>query len=180
MKLTTEAQRKFVGQGFSLAFYEIQSKAKALPYNVAKKNEGAGFTLLELTIVLFIISLILGLSTVFFANLLPSSRLDATAKNISSTIRYARSLARISGEIQFVTIDFDSRKYGIEGRGEESIPSEINIKVIDPLSGEVSSGKYRLRFNTAWGIEGGTIVLWNKKRTVNIEVDPIVGAVVIK
>jgi len=140
----------------------------------------AGFTLLELIIVLFLISLILGLSTVFFANILPSSRFDATIREISATIRYARALAKVSGERKTITIDLDSGKYEIEGYGERGIPSNIDIKVKDPLSGEISTGKYQLVFNAVGDIEGGIIVLQDKKRIVDIEIDPVVGVAVVK
>jgi len=143
-----------------------------------KKNNG--FTLLELIIVLFLITLILGLSTIFFANILPSNRLNATVRDISATIRQARTLTRTHGERQAVTIDLDSKKYGIEGRGVKDIPSDIYIKVIDPLSGEIYSGKYQIVLHATGSIEGGTIVLWNNKKTVSIQMDPVVGSVVIK
>lgn len=140
----------------------------------------AGFTLLEVILVLFLISLILGLSTVFFANTMPTNRLNATAREISATIRYARTLARVNSERQTLTIDLDSKLYGIEGSASKNIPDDINIKIIDPLLGEVHNGKYSITFYETGGIEGGTIVLSTKKKTVNIELDPIVGSVVIK
>ncbi len=138
-----------------------------------------GFTLLELIIVLFLVTLILGLSTMFFANTLPSSKFNATIRDMSATIKHARSLAQIHGERQTVTIDLDSKKYGIEGRGAKDIPSDIYIKVIDTLSGEIHNGKYQIVLNATGG-EGGTIVLWNNKRSVSIQMDPIVGSIVIK
>jgi general secretion pathway protein H len=143
-------------------------------------RRGAGFTLLELIIVMLMVSLMFGLSSVLFTNMLPSVKLNSTAKKISATIRHARSLAKISGEVKTVVIDLDSKLFGIEDRSHEDIPSEIYIKVIDPLYGEVSTGTYRLTVNTTGGIEGGTIVVWNNKKTVRIEIDPIVGAVVVK
>ncbi len=139
-----------------------------------------GFVLLELIIVLFLITVILGISTVFFANTLPSNRFNATVRTISATIRQARSLAQIHSERQTVTIDLDSKKYSIEGHGFKDIPSDISIKVIDPISGEIWKGRYQLIVHATGSIEGGTIVLWNSKKTVSIQVDPIVGTVVIK
>ncbi len=139
-----------------------------------------GFTLLELIIVLFLMTLILGMATLFFANVLPSNRLNATVRSVSATIREARSLARIDGENQVVTIDFDSKKYGIEGRGSRDIPDDIYIKVLDPVAGEVQQGKYQFIFHPSGGIEGGTIVLWNAKKVVTIQPDPVAGSVVIK
>jgi len=129
---------------------------------------------------MLIASLVLGLSTVVFTNMLPSARLDATVRKISATVRHARSLAKVNGETENVIIDLDARRFGMEGRDYEAIPSDINIKVLDPLSGETSSGKYTLTVKATGGIEGGTIVVWSKKKTVHIDIDPIVGAVVVK
>jgi len=139
-----------------------------------------GFTLLELIIVLFLTTLILGISTVFFANTLPSSRFNATAREMAATIRYAKHLASIKGENQTLTIDLDSRTYGIEGHAHKNIPSHINLEVIDPLIGEILKGKYQIAFNVSGGIEGGTIVLYTDKKSVSIQLDPVVGSVVIR
>ena len=139
-----------------------------------------GFILLELIIVLFLVTLILGLSTIFFANILPSNKFNATVRNISTTIRHARSLAQIYGEKQTITIDLDSKKYELQGRGVKEIPSDIYIKVIDPMSGEIHEGKYQIVLYPTGGIEGGTIVLWNSKKTVSIQMDPVIGSLVIK
>jgi len=142
-----------------------------------KKNNG--FTLLELIMVLFLITLIIGLSAVFLGNTLPSSRFNATVRDISATVRHARSLAQTQGEVQTIILDLDTKQYGIEGRTIRDIPSDIYIKIIDPLSGEIQKGKYRFVLNAIGGAEG-TIVLWNNKRTVSIQMDPIVGTVVVK
>jgi general secretion pathway protein H len=143
-----------------------------------KKN--AGFTLLELIIVLFLITLIIGLSAVMFASFLPSSRFDSTVRNISATMKYARSLAHMSGEFQTVTIDLDAKTYGIEGKGSKDIPPGVNIKIIDPFAGEVDEGKYRFVLYPGGGVEGGTVALWTAKKSVRIELDPIAGSLIIK
>jgi len=140
----------------------------------------SGFTLLEVILVLFLMSLILGLSTIFFANTLPSNRLNATAREISATIRHARDLALINGEKQTMTINLDSRYYRLEGVSQKNIPSGITLKVIDPLLGEIRQGEYLLIFNATGAMEGGTIVLSTEKKTVTIQLDPVVGSVVIK
>ena len=139
-----------------------------------------GFILLELIVVLFLITLIMGITLIFFANFLPSNRLDATVRNISSTIKHARSLARINNQRQIVTIDLDAKQYGIEGREIKDIPADIGVKIIDPMSGEIFQGKYNFLLHVSGNIEGGTIILWNAKKSVNIQPDPIVGAVIIK
>ena len=120
------------------------------------------------------------MSTIFLLNALPSNKLNATARTLSATIRQARTLAQIHNEGKTVFIDLDSRKYGIEGLGSKDIPSEISIKVTDPMSGEILKGTYEISVHSGGGIEGGTIQLWTSKKAVSIQIDPVVGAVVIK
>lgn len=144
------------------------------------KLNKSGFTLLELIIVIFLITLMVGLSAVFFANTLPSGRFSATTRELAATIKQARHLAQLNGETQVLTINMDSRSYGIEGRGEKNLPSGLRLKVIDPLTGDITSGKYHMTFHSAGSTEGGTVVLWDNKRIANINIDPVAGAVIIK
>ncbi|NTU42212.1 MAG: prepilin-type N-terminal cleavage/methylation domain-containing protein, partial [Nitrospirales bacterium] len=68
------------------------------------RREG-GFTLLELIIVLFLITLILGLSTVFFTTSLSSGRLNSTAREMAAALRHARVMANMRGDSMLFTID---------------------------------------------------------------------------
>ena len=101
-----------------------------------------GFTLIELLIVIGLMTLILSLSTVFFANLLPSNRFKATVRDVSTTFRHARTLAQIHSEQQTVIFDLDTKRYGIDGRHTREIPSGVQIRIIDPIEGEILNGEY--------------------------------------
>ncbi len=142
-----------------------------------KKN---GFTLLEIIIVLALVTLILGLTSVFVAGFLPSARANAAGREISGMIRHARSLAQLNRESRSFVIDLDNRTYGIEGLAAKSFPPEARVRVIDPLSGEIFGGKYPIVFSPADGMRGGTIILSWGKKTIRIELDPIAGAVLLK
>jgi len=140
----------------------------------------AGFTLLELLVVLVLASFIAGLSAVFLANMLPSAKLAATARDISATIRIARALAQINGVAQAVTIDLDSKNYSLPGHGTKNIPSQVNVKVADPFAGDVFQGQYTIVAYSSGAVSDCTIVLWYRKKALSIQTDPVVGAVVIK
>jgi prepilin-type N-terminal cleavage/methylation domain-containing protein len=140
----------------------------------------SGFTLLELTVVIFLMGLALSISALFLARTTPSARLSAVGREISATIRQARSLAQVNGTMQAVLLNFDTRMYGIEGRGVRRIPPDIGIKVVDPLFGDIQTGTYRMLFDAAGGVEAATIDLWSNKRMMRIATDPIVGTVTLK
>ncbi len=87
-------------------------------------------------------------------------------------MRYAKILAKNNGEPQTVLINLDTGRYGIEGVQARTFLKGFNIRVTDPVTGEVSRGNYAVLFHGSGIAEGGTITLWNKKRTLNIELDP--------
>ena len=144
-----------------------------------EKNKN-GFTLIEITIVLFLGTLLLGLTTLFFAQTLASGRLTATARELSATIRHARSLARISDTRQVLTFDLDGREYGLSGRPSKKVPAPLVLKIVDPYQGEIHTGKYQMVVESHRGLEGGAFYLSSKKRTIQIQLDPIVGSVVLR
>jgi len=156
------------------------TRSLALPAQTEGICGEAGFTLLELIIVIFLITLMLGLSSVFFANTLPSARFDATAREIAATIRQAKHLAQRKGEKQIVTINMDAKSYGIEGRGEKKLPIGLDIKVIDPLAGDITNGNYPIVFHMTGSTEGGTVILWNNSKVAQITIDPVAGAVIMR
>jgi prepilin-type N-terminal cleavage/methylation domain-containing protein len=147
--------------------------------NAPGKNS-QGFTLIEITIVLFLGTLLLGLTTLFFAQTLAAGRLTATARELSATIRQARSLARVSDTRQVLTFDLDGREYGLSGRPAKKVPAQLVLKIVDPYQGEINTGKYQLVVESHRGLEGGTFYLSSKKRTIQIQLDPIVGSVVLR
>jgi len=161
----------------------VKREYAGLSHEYGTKNvrgRGNGFTLLEIIIVITLIVLIFGLTTLFFGNALPGARLNSTARELSAMMRYAKMLAQNNGEPQTVLINLDTGRYGIEGVQTRNIPEGINIRVTDPVAGEVSRGNYPVLFHESGIVEGGTITLWNTKRTINIELDPIVGSVMLK
>ena len=61
--------------------------------NFPMKRSYSGFTLLELTMVMFFMALISGLATPFAMSLLDRMELHTSARQITSALRYARSEA---------------------------------------------------------------------------------------
>jgi general secretion pathway protein H len=139
-----------------------------------------GFTLLELLIVIVLATLILGLSIPFIGGSLPSARLAAAGREISATIRQSSALAQNKGEDLVLTVDLDTRKYGVDEGRMKAISSEILIRIEDPDGGEIRTGKYPIVLRATGGVEGGRIALGYKKKVLYIDVDPVVGAVTVR
>ena len=137
-----------------------------------------GFTFIEVMIVVFLMSLILGITTIFFANTLPSAKHKAAARELAATIKYARHLAFVKNEEQVISIDLDAKNYFIKGRETRSIPSEISITVYENKvnANPVRQGKYIISYDTAAGSNWDSIELARGEKVITIKSDPIMVA----
>jgi prepilin-type N-terminal cleavage/methylation domain-containing protein len=140
-----------------------------------------GFTFIEVMIVVFLMSLILGISTIFFANSLPSAKHKAAARELAATIKYARHLAFVKNEKQIINIDLDAKSYSIKGREIRSIPSEISITVYENNvnTNPVREGKYIINYDTTAGSDWSSIELARGEKVITIKSDPIMVAGII-
>ncbi len=151
--------------------------------NDREKNQHLGhrgFTLIEILVVLVLMSLIAGISTVFFAGSLPKARQRASAREIVSTIKYARTLAASTHERQVVTFDLDAGKYGIKGRTDKTIAHEMILIIYgsDRNAGPIRKGQYNLRYDSTGTNNWDRINLILGDRIIRIKTDPILTAVI--
>lgn len=140
-----------------------------------------GFTFIEVMIVVLLMSLIVGISTIFFANTLPSAKHKAAARELAATIKYARHLAFVKNEKQIINIDLDAKSYSIKGREIRSIPSEISITVYENNvnANPVREGKYIISYDTTAGSDWSSIELARGKKVITIKSDPIMVAGIV-
>ena len=85
--------------------------------NNSKDITARGFTLIEVLICLFILSIMIGLSSTSFLSLSPKYKLKKAAWEIRSRLNYARYKAVFEGEK--VRVSFDSSRYKIEQYDED-------------------------------------------------------------
>lgn len=137
-----------------------------------------GFTLMEILIVLILMSLIMGISTAFFANTLPKTRHRAAAREIVSTIKYARHLAAAKNERQVVTFDLDRGAYGIKGRTGKILPEDTELVIYDSgLNAEpIRKGQYSIAYDSTGAAQWDAIQLTRGQKTIRIKADPLLTA----
>lgn len=145
-----------------------------------QNSANRGFTLIEILVVLILMSLILAISTVFFANTLPKARHRAGAREIVATIKYARNLAASKNERQIVTFDLDAGNYGVKGRPVKTIPDETALVIYESdINAEpVRKGKYNIYYDTTGTGNWDKISLTRGDRVIAIKSDPILTAVI--
>ncbi len=145
-----------------------------------KKKDKCGFTLLEMLLVLALISLIVGITSVHYVNNLPSARLQSTARELAAALRSIKVSARLNHEPKALVLDLNTRQYYVSNNQVKTIPADIWMKVVDSASEEKLEGKHEIVFEPEGATECGRIVLWNERKSVSIQIDPVIGAVVIR
>ncbi|MBC8370615.1 MAG: GspH/FimT family pseudopilin [Planctomycetes bacterium] len=74
----------------------------------------AGFTLIEITAVVILISLLMSVAIVQLDSTLPSTRNESTAREIVANLDFARMQAIGRGQEYALVLDFDQQRFGIQ------------------------------------------------------------------
>ena len=97
----------------------------------------AGFTLLELLVVLVIASLAIGLVTPALQRMIPAAELRSESRELLAQVRYARSRAILSQ--QAVQVSFDEQEHGLRFSPDEllhRLPATLRLELEPGSQGE--------------------------------------------
>jgi general secretion pathway protein H len=142
-----------------------------------RRDRRGGFTLLELTLALAILSLIaaLALPRVYPGSGATTGR--ATAYAIAAALRNDRNAAIAGGSATTTRIDAAGRLVASQsGGGRVEVPADFDLTVATPGQGRNDG---RIRFMADGRSSGGVIVLKREKLAYTVRVDPVTGGVQI-
>jgi len=140
-----------------------------------KRHPAAGFTLIELMVVLGILGLLLALVPGTLSVAIPGQQLRAASYQLADDLRDARARAVLSGEATSLSIGLDASGEHL-GRSGSRLPRGTTIALEDAPRG---SGAEEMRFFPDGSASGGTIKLAAGGRTYAITVDWLTGRVVV-
>ncbi|GGF51452.1 hypothetical protein GCM10011611_67400 [Aliidongia dinghuensis] len=134
----------------------------------ARARQTAGFTLIELMVVLAILGLLLALLPDALSVAIPGQRLRAAAYQLADELKDARTQAVLSGEPSTVQIGPDERTFprGTQAHLEETEP-------------RADGGHAEVRFFPDGSASGGTIRLVQGTRAYVIRIDWLTGRVMV-
>ena len=146
----------------------------ALPNTTFKFfKSGAGFTLIEILIVIAVIGIISAISMSVYVNMRPNLNLSSEIRDTVTDLRYAQQLAVTEQVIYAVNFNIVLNQYTITNTNSgqiiktKNINSPISIQSVNDLTDNT------VNFNVAGAaIETGTIVLTNNELTSTIEIKP--------
>ena len=142
-------------------------------------RSNAGFTLLELIVVLAIVSLGYAAVGVNFSAGNDAMELKAAARDLSSGLRYIRSQAMLSHETATLDFNLSRNSYSLTGQNKiYTIPENIDVTV-NTAKDELHDGIAHLRFFPDGSSIGGRITLEKKSHVQEININWLTGHVTL-
>ena len=95
---------------------------------VGRSNDPSGFTLLELTVVLIILTVVFGLVLPEASSFLFRSDMKASSWRLAGTVAYARSQSMLEGRLWELTLDLDADSFWAAALEEETSSDTDTVK----------------------------------------------------
>ncbi|HET7548377.1 MAG TPA: GspH/FimT family protein [Usitatibacter sp.] len=144
-------------------------------------RKAAGFTLLELIVVLV-------LAAAIYAVLLgvplrggSSADLKAAARTLASALRQAQATAMATRHDATLTLDLEAREFRLPGEKDaRKLPSDIDLKLYTAESEVTSERTGAIRFYPDGSSTGGRITVYSGPRQYLVDVDWLTGRVSVE
>ncbi len=143
-------------------------------------RRAAGFTLLEIIIVLVIGAAAMGSVMMFTGKGASSADLKASARALAAGLRAAQSTAMATRRDAALTLDVDLREFMFTGETRaHKLPDGIDMKLFTAASEVESERKGSIRFYADGSSTGGRITVSTGERKYLVDVDWLTGRVTI-
>ena len=138
----------------------------------------AGFTLVELLVVIVILALLSAGAAQYLFRTDPGFEIRQAAADIETTLRQARSKALVENRSVAIVFDLSNRSY-VAGQQRTVLPDAYRLRVVVAGREQVASSAGAIRFYPDGAATGGAVYLSDAVETVAIEVDWLTGRVVV-
>lgn len=149
----------------------------------------AGFTLLELLVVLTIAGLLIALVPPAISAAVPGARLKVATRDFAMTLRQARYLAIIRGEETDVVIATEPPQYVLVGSNSVKLSGNIDIDVLvgafvaatqlSTFADTLPREKFTLRFYPDGSASGGEIKISQGRSAYLVDIDWLIGSITV-
>ena len=135
----------------------------------------AGFTLLEMLVVLALLGLSLGLVLGAGRPVPAGTAARAAAGEIAGALRLARSQAILGNRPVAVTLDLASRRYRVGAAPDRALPPGVALGLLTASGQVLGEAAGRIRFEPDGSSTGGRVTVTGGARTVLVGVDWLSG-----
>ena len=141
---------------------------------------GAGFTLLELMVVLVIMVAVYALAGPLISAGMPGTELKGAARQLAAGLRKARSYAVTQKEEAVLTIDVEQHRFEVSGDKRNYIlPAKLDISLFTAQSELLRDKVGRIRFFPDGSSTGGSITVGAADRKYHVNIDWLTGQVAV-
>lgn len=143
------------------------------------RHSHAGFTLLELLVVLAIASLLIAMVPIAFDRLQEGTQYRNALRTMQSDMRQARQQAVTQGSAVRFQVDLAARTYGVAGKTPNAIPETLQVRAtvanVELQPNQIAS----IQFLPSGGATGGSVDLLRPSGAgTRLKVDWLSGRVV--
>ena len=146
--------------------------------NKRPPRRAAGFTLLEMLIVLVISSIVMATLIPNFGPAIARAQLYSATRDVASALRHVRGQAMLNGQDELFELNTEQHVYRVTGRSRVyKLPSEVQLGLYTTSSETVDEGTGRIRFFPDGSATGGRVTLIANKQTRVVDVNWLTGEV---
>jgi len=149
----------------------------------------AGFTLLELLVVLAIAGLLVALVPPLISAVVPGARLKVATRDFAMTLRQTRNLAITRGEEIDVVIAVEPPQYVVAGRNPSKLSGNIDLDIrvnefvaatqLSTFADALPRDTFTLRFYPDGSTNGGEIKISQGRSAYIVGIDWLIGSVTV-
>jgi general secretion pathway protein H len=142
---------------------------------MTRHRDAAGFTLVEVMVVMVIIALVMGLVATSMSRSISGAEARAASRDLVASLRYTRARAIIDKAEQVFLVDTETRSYQAPGRERVELPEGVDLTITTATTELVSDAVSGIRFFPDGGSTGGHIELTVNKREYRVNVAWLTG-----
>lgn len=139
----------------------------------------AGFTLLEILVVLVLLAVMAGFAASRVVGSLDGPALQATTGELAAVLRRARSEAIVRNQPRTVRVDVDTPSFGIPGERTYAVPERIRLSLFTAVTEQRAQNIGEIRFFPDGSSTGGEVTLAGEKARNYVQVDWLTGRVAV-
>jgi len=145
----------------------------------SQQYRSAGFTLVELMVVMVIVALIMGLVATSISRNISSAESRVAARKLVAALRYTRTQAILKKTETVFMVDTEAHTYQAPGRKLVELPEGIDVLLTTARSELTSEDAGGIRFFPDGGSTGGHVELFVNGREYRVNVAWLTGEAVL-